>query len=90
MSLRGEILVAGDSRVNAGGAYDGPANAGLLVGEFCARIDQVGRCMPRPTKRIFSTEPPHVEPAMATGTGRGQNSGCPEMRAWLPPRNTAL
>src|SRR5258708_38935288 len=41
LSLRGEILVAGDTPVNARGTYDGPADAGLLVGEFCAGVEQV-------------------------------------------------
>src|ERR1700731_4780190 len=41
MSLRGEILVAGDTRVNARGACGGPADAGLLVGGFFAGVDQV-------------------------------------------------
>ena len=44
------------------------------------------RCMPRPTYCSLSMEPPQVEPAMATCTGSGQNSGWPEMRASLPPK----
>ena len=35
-------------------------------------------------------EPPQVEPAMATCTGSGQNSGWPESRASLPPSMTAV
>src|ERR1700730_10982233 len=36
---------------------------------------QNSRCIPRPTKRRFSIEPPQVDPAMATKVGSGQYSG---------------
>ncbi len=46
------------------------------------------RCMPRPTYCSFSIEPPQVEPEIATCTGSGQNSGCPEiMRLATPQQN---
>ena len=38
------------------------------------------KCMPRPTKRIFSIEPPQDEPSILTRTGSGQNDGWPDIR----------
>ena len=35
--------------------------------------------------RVLSIDPPQVEPWMVTGTGRGQNTGWPEISAWSHP-----
>src|SRR5690242_15500398 len=48
------------------------------------------RCIPRPTYCSFSIDPPQVDPAIATCTGSGQNSGCPDSSASLPPSSTAV
>ena len=44
------------------------------------------RRMPRPINRTFSIEPPHVDPAILTGTGSGQYFGWPEIRSRPRPR----
>ena len=57
------------------------------VGYFGCRNS---KCIPRPTNCSFSIDPPHVDPEIATCTGFGQNSGCPESSASLPPNYTAV
>jgi len=47
-------------------------------------------CMPRPINLSFSIEPPHVDPAMLTGTGSGQYFGWPEIRSRPRPRMTMV
>src|SRR5215510_9620081 len=48
--------------------------------------------MPGRTKSTFNIEPPQVELAMATKTGSGQYSGCPESSAvpFPSPNRTAV
>ena len=43
------------------------------------------RRMPRPMNRVFSIDPPQLEPWMVTGMGCGQNTGWPEINAWSHP-----
>jgi hypothetical protein len=46
--------------------------------------------IPRPINRSFSIEPPHVHPAILTGTGPGQYYGCPEISSWPRPPMTMV
>jgi len=51
---------------------------------------QNSRCIPRPINRSFSIEPPHVDPAILTGTGSGQYFGWPEIRSRPRPPITMV
>ena len=64
----------------------------MLVSGSLARISTIGDVMilrytgcwnskriPRPTNRIFSIEPPQVDPSILTGTGSGQYFGYPQV-----------
>jgi hypothetical protein len=44
------------------------------------------RRIPRPINRSFSIEPPHVDPAILTGTGSGQYCGWPQISSLPRPR----
>jgi len=48
------------------------------------------RCMPRPTKRIFSIDPPQEDPSILTSTGSGQNAGWPQIQASPCPQCTTV